>query len=124
MKQQILNFIIRWALNCLGLYVAAKVLDLVSYQNDLKVLIIGGLILSFLNALIKPLLIVLTLPAIALTLGFFMIIINGFVVFLASKIYVPLQIDSFWQSILVGIIIGLVNYTVTIASEAIDKRHA
>jgi putative membrane protein len=124
MKKQFIKFIIRWFANCAGLLLAAQIFNLLSYQNSFVVILISGLILSILNALIKPLLIMLTLPAIALTLGIFMVIINGTIVFLASLMYKPLQVGSFWSAVLVGMVIGLVNYIVTIALEAVVKRYA
>ena len=122
MKKQSLNFLIRWFVNSLGLLVAAWGFNLVDYQNRLSVIVIGGLILSILNALIKPIVVIFTLPAIALTLGIFMILINGFIVYLASVIYHSLYVGSFWQAVLVGIVIGLVNYIVTILTEVVEKH--
>lgn len=124
MKKQLFTFAIRWLANTVALWLSASLFHLVDEKNSLLGLALGGLILSMLNAIIKPLLIVFTLPAIAMTLGFFLIIINGVVVYLTSLIYKPLHIDSFWEAVLVGIIIGLVNYIVTITAEAIGKRHA
>lgn len=124
MKKQLFTFIIRWFSNAFALWLCAQLLHLVDKQANALGFIIGGLILAVLNALIKPLLIIFTLPAIALTLGFFLIVINGVVVYLTSLIYKPLHIDSFWAAVLVGIVIGLVNYIVTITAEAISKRYA
>jgi putative membrane protein len=124
MKKQFLTFVIRWISNAFALWVCAQLLHLVDKQASIIGFVIGGFILAILNAIIKPLLIIFTLPAIALTLGFFLIVINGFVVYLTSLIYKPLNIDSFWAAVLVGIVIGLVNYIVTIIAEAIGKRYA
>jgi putative membrane protein len=73
---------------------------------------------------VKPLLNILTLQAIALSLGFFLIVINGFVVYLTSLLYKPLKIDSFWIAVLVGIVISLLNYIVTVATDLIGKDNA
>lgn len=124
MKKQFTKFLFRWLANSLGLYVAAQAFDLVYYHERIGVIIFAGLVLSILNALIKPVLVIFTLPAIALTLGIFMLVINGFIVYLASLLYEALQINSFWAAILVGIIIGLVNYIITIVAEALEKNHA
>lgn len=121
MKRQFAKFIIRWFANGLGLLAAARVFGLVNYDDRIRVIIIAALVLAILNALIKPILVIFTLPAIALTLGIFMIVINGFIVLLASWLYDPLQIESFWSAILVGLIIGLVNYIVTLVAEAAGK---
>jgi uncharacterized membrane protein YvlD (DUF360 family) len=49
-----------------------------------------------------------------LTLGFFMIVINGLTVYLASKLYGPLHITDFWAAMFAGVVIGLVNFLVSI----------
>ncbi len=122
MQQQLIVLFIRWVANSAGLWVAFQI-GLLSYGNKLINLLISALILAILNAIIKPLIIVFTLPAIALTLGFFLIIINGVVIWLLDIIYRPLEVSSFWSAILAGIVIGLINYIVTIVMEAIRKRN-
>lgn len=124
MKKQFIKFLIRWFANCIGLLFAASILNLADNHNNTYVIIVAGLVLSILNVVIKPILIALTLPAISFSLGLFMVIINGLIIFIVSELYKPFQVASFWDSILVGIIIGLVNYIVTITAEVIEKRHA
>ncbi len=85
----------------------------VSYESRLGVIIIAGLILALVNAIIKPVVIILSLPAILFSLGLFMIVINGFMVFLVSKLYRPLHVTNFGAAMLAGVVIGLVNYLVT-----------
>jgi putative membrane protein len=110
----IYRFCLRWLVCSLGLWIAAGILgDSVSYGNHIGAVIIGGLILAIINAVLRPLLVLLSLPAILITVGLFMLIINGLTVWLASVLYSPLQITSFWAAIATGIIIGLVNYLVT-----------
>ena len=92
----------------------------ISYGGSAWVIVGAGFLLAILNALLKPLLILLTLPAVILTLGLFMIIINGLVVYIVSGLYEPLHITSFWAAVLAGIVIGLVNYLITALLE--DNR--
>ena len=114
MKQPFARFLLRWLVSSLGLWIAAGLLsNSINYQDRLGVIIIAGLILAVVNAIIRPIVVILSLPAILLTLGLFMIIINGLMVFLVSKLYDPLEITNFWAAILAGMIIGLVNYLVT-----------
>ena len=120
MKKQFIKFLIRWLANSLGLLAAAYFFDLVNYQNRVSVIIIGGLVLSLLNVFIKPILVIFSLPAIVLTLGVFIVIINGAIVYLATYLYASLQISSFWAAVLVGMVIGLVNYIVTIVGDSIE----
>jgi putative membrane protein len=82
------------------------------------VVVCAGAVLALLNMLIKPIVVLLTIPAILLTLGLFMLVINGSTVYLASRFYPALHIESFGVAILTGLIIGLVNYLVTAILEA------
>ena len=119
-KSPITRFIIRWFVCSLGLYIAAGFLsNSISYGNRTSAIIVAGLILAIINVIIKPVLVIFSLPAIILTLGLFMIVVNGLTVYLASKLYSPLDITNFWAAIFAGIIIGLVNYLVTAILEDI-----
>lgn len=111
----LLRFLVRWFVSSLGLWIAAGFLGgRLSYGGSIGVIIIAGMVLAILNILIKPFLVLISLPAILLSLGLFMIVINGLTVFLTSKLYPSLQLSSFWAAIVAGIVIGLVNYLVTL----------
>lgn len=122
MKKQLVVFIIRWFTNAAALWLCADMLHLVGQQSNHWGYLVAGLIFSILNAIIKPILVIFTLPAIALSLGFFIVIINGIVVLLTSFIYKPLNIETFWAAALVGIVIGLLNYIVTISADALRGK--
>ncbi len=110
-----MRFLVRWFVCSLGLWIAAGFLGgRLNYGGSFEVIVIAGIVLAILNILIKPFLILVSLPAILLTLGLFMIVINGLTVFLTSKLYPSLQLSSFWAAIVAGIVIGLVNYLVTL----------
>ena len=114
MKRPFNSFLTRWLVSSLGLWVAAGLLShSINYQDRLGVIVVAGLILAIINAIIKPIIVILSLPAILLTLGLFMVVVNGFMVYLVSKLYAPLEITNFWAAVLAGMIIGLVNYLVT-----------
>ncbi len=113
MKKQFAQFLIRWGLNSVGLFAASLLLSGITYQEEWHVLLIAALILSIINALIKPMVVILSLPALLLTLGIFSIVINGFMVYLAHVIYRPFQVSSFGTAVLAGLVVGLVNYIVT-----------
>ncbi|HEX4774198.1 MAG TPA: phage holin family protein [Candidatus Saccharimonadales bacterium] len=108
------NFLVRWLVCSLGLWIAAGFLSSsINFDNKLRSIIIAGLVLAVINIVIKPILVIFSLPAILLTLGLFMIIINGLTVFIASKLYHPLHVTNFWAAVFAGMVIGLVNYLVT-----------
>ena len=108
------RFLIRWFVSSLGLWIAAGLLDgRVTYDSRVAVIVVAGLILAIVNSLIKPIVVILSLPAILFSLGLFMIVINGLMVLLVSKLYPPLYVSNFGAAMLAGLCIGLVNYLVT-----------
>lgn len=120
LKKQFPRLLLRWFVCALGLWVAARLLggDRITFNNHNAVIVVGGLILALVNVIIKPMVVILSLPAILLSLGLFMIAINGLMVLLASWLYGPLQVKSFGSAMLAGMIIGLVNYLVTTIVDA------
>jgi putative membrane protein len=123
MDKPIYRFLTRWLVCSLGLWIAASFLsNSISYGSRAGVIIIAGLILAIINIVIKPILVVFSLPAILLSLGLFMVIINGLTVFIASKLYSPLHITNFWAAVFAGMVIGLVNYLVTAILEDTKVR--
>jgi len=116
------KFLFRWFISALGLWIAAGLLgDRIDYQGDLGVIIISGLVLAAINTLAKPIVVLLSLPALLVTLGLFMIVINGLMVMLASKLYGPLHVTNFGAAMLAGMVIGLVNYLVVTIVESNER---
>ncbi len=110
----IARFCIRWFVCGLGLWIAAGLLgDRITYDSRMGVIIVAGLLLAVVNTIIKPVIIILSLPAILFSLGLFMLVINGLMVMLVSKLYSPLEVTNFGAALLAGMVIGLVNYLVT-----------
>ena len=111
------RFLMRWFVCSLGIWIAAGLLSShISFHTDngrFFAVIVSGLVLAVVNVVIRPIVVLLSLPAILFTLGLFMVVINGFTVWLASRLYTPLHVTNFWGAILAGVIIGLVNYLVT-----------
>ncbi len=107
------RFLLRWFVSSLGLWIAAGLFSGITYDSRIGVIIIAGLILALVNTVIKPLVVILSLPAILFSLGLFMIIINGFMVLIVSWLYPNLYVTGLWSAMLAGMVIGLVNYLVT-----------
>lgn len=107
------SFLLRWFVCSLGLWIAAGILDeSIDYQSRFRVIVISGLILATINTLIKPIVVIFSLPALLFSLGLFMIVINGLMIWIASKLYSPLHVANFGAAILAGMVVGLVNYLV------------
>ena len=116
MKQQMMMFAIRWILNSFGLWIAVRVFGTgysgAEIDAGVAVFLLAGLIFSVVNAILKPIVIILALPAILLTLGLFTVIVNGFMVWISLKLAPGLQM-TFWHSVLTGLVLSLVNYVVS-----------
>ncbi len=114
MGAQFVVFLVRWVLMSIGLWVASRLLGS-SFQDTgatTGTFLAAGLILSIVNTILKPVVVVLSLPAILLTLGLFMLIVNGLMVYLALKLVPGLEV-TFWGAVLTGMIISLINYVIT-----------
>ncbi|NCU37744.1 phage holin family protein [Candidatus Saccharibacteria bacterium] len=120
MKRQLLIFIIRWILNSFGLWVAVRLFGTgysgAQIDASIGAFLVAGLIFSIVNAVLKPAVIILALPAILVTLGLFTIVVNGLMVYISLKLSPGLTM-TFWNSILTGLVLSLVNYIVSSALE-------
>jgi putative membrane protein len=117
MKKQSLwvQFLVRWLVSSLGLWIAAAILgaDRMNVNGHLGAWIVAGFVLALVNMLIKPFIVFLSLPALLLTLGLFMLVVNGFLILLVSWIYNTLYIKNLGVAIVAGMILGLVNWLVS-----------
>lgn len=73
----------------------------------------AGFFLALVNWSLKPLLVILSFPAIILSLGLFMLILNGFLIMIVHWLYEPLYVQNLGVAIIAGIIVGVVNFLVT-----------
>ena len=106
-----LRLLIALATNALALWVCDKLFDGVQIHG-FWAYAIGSAVLGFTNAVIKPILAILTLPLVVLTLGFFYLLINIAMVALAEWIAPNFSIDGFWSYVGVVFIVWLVNWAV------------
>ncbi len=121
MQHFLYRFVVRWFVSALGLWVAASLLgaDRLSVGEGLGTVIGAGLFLALVNMAFKPILVVLSFPAIIFSLGLFMLVLNGFLILLASWLYSPLFVKNLGVAIIAGIIVGLVNFLVTKVMEEV-----
>lgn len=114
MRKQLAVFVLRLVINAFGLWVAAHLLA--GHINDTGAtfvsFLLAGFILSVANSLLRPIVVILSLPAILLTLGLFMLVVNGFMVYLALNLLPTISI-GFPSAILAAIILGLINYVIS-----------
>jgi len=103
------RLVIAWAVNLLALLIADALWDSVSIHGAAAFLI-GSAVLGIANAIVKPLLAILTLPLIIVTLGFFYLLINIAMLALAEWIAPNFSIDGFWTYVGTIFVIWIVNW--------------
>ncbi len=115
MNRRYIIFIVRWLFNSLGLWVAVQLLGTangIDVNTGVAGYLLAGLIFSIVNSVIKPLIVILALPAILVTLGFFILIVNGLMVYISLRFTPGIEM-TFLNSIFAGMILSLVNYIVS-----------
>lgn len=81
-----------------------------------------AIVLSILNVLVKPLLIIITIPVTVLTLGLFLIVINAFMVILASSLIPGFTVFGWWPAILFSLVISFMNGLLEHKSKGENKK--
>lgn len=111
----LMRFAARWIVSGLGLWLASGILgpQRLSVGHTWGTVIVAGFFLALVNWALKPLLVILSFPAIILSLGLFMLLLNGFLILIVHWLYHPLFVRNFGIAIIAGIIVGLVNFLVT-----------
>ncbi|KAA5827843.1 phage holin family protein [Algibacter amylolyticus] len=103
-----MNLILRLLLNAVAVFALANLLSGVQVDGYVTAIIVA-VVLSILNLLVKPLLVLLTLPATILTLGLFLLVINGVMILLADEFIDGFSVDSIWWAILFSILLSILQ---------------
>jgi len=108
MLANLTGFFIQWGITALSLWVASLVFNGIRFSGTSS-LIVSALLLGFANAVLRPLLIVLTLPLTLLTLGFFLLVINALMLLLVAKLVDGFKISGFWMAFFASLFISLLT---------------
>ena len=103
------KLLIRWVGNVIALFVAAWILSGVSYGDQWWTLFIAAAVFTLVNAWVKPVLAVLSIPFIVVTLGLFYFLINVLMLYLTDWIVPDFELKTFWWAVLAAIIVSIVN---------------
>ncbi|MFI5265573.1 MAG: phage holin family protein [Candidatus Levyibacteriota bacterium] len=104
-----MGILINWLVYSLAILVVAYVLPGVHISGFFTALVVA-VVLGVINAFIKPVLIILTLPITILTLGLFTLVINAFLILLTSWIVPGFKVDGFWWALLFSIVLSVANW--------------
>lgn len=112
------GFLLRAAITALGLWVASELLSGLSFDTPSK-LVLAAVVLGVVNAVVRPLAFILTLPITVVTLGLFLLVLNAGMVSLVAWMIPGFQISGFWTAVGAAVIVGLVSWA---ASSAIGTH--
>lgn len=105
-----MNFIVKIMISTLAVLISAWLLPGVDIENNSFVTaLIVALVLAFLNSVVKPILVFLTIPITIVTLGLFLVIINAGMILLADRLIDGFHVRGFWWALLFSIILSIVT---------------
>ncbi|HEX5128042.1 MAG TPA: phage holin family protein [Rhodocyclaceae bacterium] len=109
-----MKLLIRWALNALALMIVPEIISSISVTSYMAALA-AALLLGLVNALIRPVLLILTLPITILTLGIFALVINGLCFWLVSDLVAGFRVPDLWSAMWGALVYSLLTWLVNIA---------
>jgi len=107
-----MGFLLRVLVNALAILLAASIVPGIEVGGLVPALV-GGLLLALVNAVVRPVLIILTLPITILTLGLFLLVLNGLCFWLASAVVKGFLVAGFWSAFFGALIVSIVSWIAT-----------
>ncbi len=121
-----MRILLRWLINAIAIWVAIKIVPGIRSEGGWMVIAAVALILGLVNALVKPLLKLLTCPLMMLTLGLFTLVINAVVLlitsWLAGSLGLPFEVGGFLPAFLGGLVISVVSVILNIFLHDEDEK--
>jgi putative membrane protein len=116
--------LIKWCINVAALFAVVHIIPGIE-AKDWQTLAIAALVLGLINAFLRPLVMILTLPINLLSLGIFTFFVNGFLFYLVSKIVKGFTITNFWSAFWASLLFSLVSFILSafLKSKITVKRH-
>lgn len=115
------HFLFRWFVTTVAVMVAAQLLNGIRYDS-LGALVLAALLLGILNAFLRPVLLILSVPLILVTLGFFVFVVNGLMLLLVQNLIPGFHVDHFWSAFWGAIIISIVSWVLSAFFRGSDGR--
>jgi putative membrane protein len=123
MNSPFVQLLVRWLVLALGVMIATKIIPGIACDNG-STLIVVVLLLSFFNAILKPLLVLFTLPFILITMGFGVVVINALLFLFVGRLVQGFIVTGFWSALGGSLVVSLTNLAVSAftRSAKIDGR--
>ena len=108
-----MKFLVRLLINAFALWIAIAIVPGVTYAGDWVRLLLVALVLGLVNALVRPVLVLLSCPVLIVTLGLFTLVINALVLWLTSalsgKLGLGFHVSGFWAAFLGALVVSIVS---------------
>jgi putative membrane protein len=111
MFNTLMPFLVQWGTTALSLWIASLIFKGLKFDS-VGALVISALLLGFANAIVRPLLIVLTLPLTLITFGFFILVINALMILLVAKLVKGFRVSGFWTAFFAAIFVSLLSIAI------------
>lgn len=115
-----MNFFTKIVLSTLGVLIVSYLLPGVIVDGILTALVIAVL-LSILNATVKPVLIILTIPLTIFTFGLFLVVINAIIILIADALISGFEVNGFWWALIFSFLLSIINSLLTDLSKENQK---
>jgi putative membrane protein len=106
------EFLAHWGVTALALWLTSFIFHGISFSSK-KSLLISALLLGFVNAVIRPVVIILTIPLTLVTFGLFLLVINAVMMLLVSALVRGFRISGFWTAFFASILVTLISIFVS-----------
>ena len=104
-----MGFLIRVLVNAFAIYLIAQIVPGIEVSSLLTALG-AGLVLGLINAIVRPILVVLTLPVTLVTLGLFLLVLNGLCLWLTSQLVTGFEVHGFWAAVWGALLVSVVSW--------------
>ena len=108
MLANLVPFLLHWAITAVSLWVASHIFRGLKFDST-GALIVAALLLGFANAIVKPLLIVLTLPLTLVTFGLFLLVINALMILLVAALVKGFRVSGFWTALFASLFVSILS---------------
>jgi putative membrane protein len=115
------QFVFRWVATTVAVMVSSSIIRGIRYDT-VAALIGASLLLGILNAFVRPFLLILSAPVILLTLGLFILVLNGLLLLLVPSVVVGFHVHSFWSAFWGAIVISIVSWLLSALFRGSDGR--
>ena len=113
-------FLLHWGITALSLWVASLIFKSLKFDT-VSSLVIAALLLGLANAIVRPLLVILTFPLTLITFGLFILVINALMILLVAKLVKGFTVSSFWTAFFASIVISLLSIAIGAAVSQDDQ---